>query len=782
MISWRWTAVMAILRGIQVTNAIELNLASQDSIKSAASTIAYDMMAFYNGNETGGIPGNLPAPYYWWEAGAMFGTLIDYWYYTGDSSYNDITIQGLLFQTGPNDDYMTPNQTRTEGNDDQGFWGIAAMSAAEVNFPNPPEKSPQWLALAQAVFNTQAVRWDTTTCGGGLRWQIFTFNNGYNYKNSISNGCFFNLGARLATYTGNDTYAQWAEQTWDWMESIGLIDQYYYVYDGSDDIGNCTKINRLQWTYNAGAMLLGAANMYNYTNGSEIWRTRVSGLLQGTNVFFQNNNIMVEVACELINKCDVDQHSFKAYLSRWMAATTKMAPFTYNDVMAKLAPSARAAAQQCSGGTNGRMCGLKWINGSVWDGSSGVGQQLAALEVIQSNLIRQVQSPVTNSTGGTSEVGFGFDVSDWTGDAMASILFNAAHLPARKHWTAIFLSVLGSPDPFGRQLDGLGGGISSLSKICVVGQSARAGCDVDFTFFAVGVRDSTVDESASCGNMMAAVGAWGLDQGVLALEDVQVAGGSGGRGGEGGKEVGNGREVCVRIFNTNTGKIIHSIFRAEDGEAIVDGDFRIDGVAGTGAKIELRFLDPAGSKTGKLLPTGNATDVINGITTTLVDAGNPCVFLPASSLNIPGTILPHEIDSHPTLLSTLEDIRRQAAVKMGLCNSLSSIPGSIPKIALIAPPQDHALSNGEKISQGEIDVLVRAISVGQPHKAVPITVGMAVAAAADIEGTVVRGVMGRERVDREGVVVGHASGRLMDREADYGWEGLLEGLNGFGCD
>jgi mannan endo-1,6-alpha-mannosidase len=360
------------------------------------------MMSYYSGNQTGGIPGNLPAPYYWWEAGAMFGALIDYWYYTGDSSYNDVTTQALLWQTGPNADYMTPNQTKTEGNDDQGFWGLAAMSAAEVNFPNPPTNQPQWLALAQAVFNTQAARWDDTSCGGGLRWQIFTFNNGYNYKNSISNGCFFNLAARLAKYTGNDTYAQWAEKTWDWVNAVDLMDSSYYIYDGSDDTINCTRVNRIQWTYNAGAFLLGAANMYNYTNGSALWEGRVKGMMQGIGVFFPENNIMQEVACENNGKCDVDQQSFKAYLARWMAATTKQAAFTFDPIMAYLAPSAQAAAQQCSGGDNGRTCGLKWTQGTTWDGSYGVGQEMAALEAIQSNLITQVSGPVTNKTGGTS--------------------------------------------------------------------------------------------------------------------------------------------------------------------------------------------------------------------------------------------------------------------------------------------------------------------------------------------------------------------------------------------
>jgi mannan endo-1,6-alpha-mannosidase len=153
-------------------------LTTTASIKSASSTIAHGMMRWYTGNQTGQIPGLLPGPYYWWEAGAMFGSLIDYWYYTGDPSYNNVVMQAMLFQVGDRNNYMPSNQSNSLGNDDQAFWAMAAMSAAELKFPNPPQDKPQWLALAQAVFNSQALRWDTTTCGGGLRWQIFTFNNG----------------------------------------------------------------------------------------------------------------------------------------------------------------------------------------------------------------------------------------------------------------------------------------------------------------------------------------------------------------------------------------------------------------------------------------------------------------------------------------------------------------------------------------------------------------------------------------------------------------------------
>lgn len=181
---------------------------------------------------------NIPEKIYWWETGEAFGALIDYWYLTNDTQWNALVSAGMLFQTGPNNDFQPPNQTVDLGNDDQVYWAFAAMTAAEYNFPNPPADQPQWLALAQAVFNTQAVRWDTSTCGGGLRWQVYSFNDGYNYKNSASNCGFFNLAARLGAYTHNQTYIDWAEKSWNWMTTIGLISPQYHVWDGSDDTKN----------------------------------------------------------------------------------------------------------------------------------------------------------------------------------------------------------------------------------------------------------------------------------------------------------------------------------------------------------------------------------------------------------------------------------------------------------------------------------------------------------------------------------------------------------------
>ncbi|KAL3424275.1 glycosyl hydrolase family 76 [Phlyctema vagabunda] len=404
------TLAAGLLLARSLVAAIELDLTSEASIKNVASTLAFDMMTYYKGNLSGGIPGVLPGPppdppegYYWWEAGAMWGTLIDYWYYTGDSTYNNEVSVGIQWQTGENNDMMPANWSQSMGNDDQGFWGMTAMSAAETNFPNPPSGRPGWLALAQAVFNTQAKRPDNL-CGGGLRWQVYPYLTGYNYKNSIANGCFFNLGARLARYTNNDTYAQHAETIWDWTTSVGLIDANYNIYDGAHIESNCTDINKIQFSYNMGVWLLGAATMYNHTGGSEMWKARVDSLLNSTfNTFFPDN-IAYEISCEAKLSCTVDMFSFKAYLARWLAATTKMAPYTYDAIMLRLSTSARAAAAQCTGGNNGRMCGLSWSSGQ-WDGTSGVGQQMAAMSVIFTNLLAlrgDIGLPVTNTTGGTS--------------------------------------------------------------------------------------------------------------------------------------------------------------------------------------------------------------------------------------------------------------------------------------------------------------------------------------------------------------------------------------------
>jgi len=259
--------------------------------------------------------------------------------------------------------------------------------------------------LAQAVFNTQATRPDSY-CGGGLRWQVYPYLTGYDYKNSIANGCFFNLGARLARYTGNTTYSDHATDIWNWFTSTGLIDpDTYSIYDGAHIETNCTDVNKVQFSYNMAVWLLGAANMYNSTTGAEqdSWKERTNLLLNSTiNTFFPGD-IAYEVACEPKLSCTTDMFSFKAYLTRWMAATTLVAPFTHDIIMPRLRASAIAAAAQCTGQDNQRSCGLSWKSG-VYDGTFGVGQQMAAMSAIFTNLLplQPIGAPVTNSTGGTS--------------------------------------------------------------------------------------------------------------------------------------------------------------------------------------------------------------------------------------------------------------------------------------------------------------------------------------------------------------------------------------------
>ncbi|TLD09370.1 uncharacterized protein PgNI_06902 [Pyricularia grisea] len=407
-------AACLLLQQLPGAVSISVNFNDANSVKSGASTVAFGMMKYYTGNNTGDTPGNLPDPYYWWEAGAMFGTMVDYWLLTGDTSYNAATTQALLHQVGDGKDYMPTNQTRTLGNDDQGFWAMAAMSAAESRYADPPAGQPQWLALAQAVFNEYTTRWDTKTCGGGLRWQIFQFNNGYNYKNSISNGAFFNLAARLARFTGNQTYSDWATKVWDWERSVGLMTDKYEIYDGAvaDGGNDCKNPDMVQWTYNAGIYMHGAAFMYNLTE-SATWKERVSGLLNRTMISFVNNSVLVEPGCEFVGTCNNDQQSFKGYLTRWMGGTAQLAPFTFNTIQPILRSNAEAAAASCSGspasgfkGTPGTACGFRYKAGSDFDGMVGVGEQMNALNALMYTLIKNNTKevvPVTADTGGTSK-------------------------------------------------------------------------------------------------------------------------------------------------------------------------------------------------------------------------------------------------------------------------------------------------------------------------------------------------------------------------------------------
>src|SRR5687767_8030311 len=208
------------------------------------------------------------------------------------------------------------------------------------------------------------------------------------------------------------------------------------------------------------------------------------------------------------------------------------------------------------------------------------------------------------------------------GGTSKALMLHLRDLPAdRPAWDAIFLTAMGSPDPHGRQLNGMGGGVSSLSKVCVLGPPSRPDADLDYTFAQVLVTEARVDYSGNCGNMSSAVGPFAVEEGIVPAGD---------------------GERLVRIHNTNTKKIINATFRVKDGRAVVEGELEIPGVAGTGSPVRLDFLEPGGAVTGKLLPTGKPRDVleipgIGKVEASMVDAANPCVFLAAESLGLKGT-------------------------------------------------------------------------------------------------------------------------------------------------
>ena len=333
------------------------------------------------------------------------------------------------------------------------------------------------------------------------------------------------------------------------------------------------------------------------------------------------------------------------------------------------------------------------------------------------------------------------------GGTSKAVMFRAADLPAeRELWTPIFLGVIGSPDPNGRQLDGMGGGISSLSKICVIEPPTRAGADVDYTFAQVSVKDAAVDYSGNCGNMSSAIGPFAVDENLIAVADADG-------------------EATVRIHNTNTRKLIVAHFPLEGGRAAVDGDFRLPGIAGSGAPVRLDFLEPGGAGTGMLLPTGNATDTleadgVHGIEVSMVDAANPCVFVAADALGASGVEMPDELEANGALLRRLEAIRIAASLRMGIAKTAEAaarIP-SIPKVAMVAPAREARTLAGERLAAADADITVRMISIGQPHRAVPLTGAMCLAVASRIEGTVVNRIARPSASPTDPVRIAQSSG------------------------
>ena len=307
------------------------------------------------------------------------------------------------------------------------------------------------------------------------------------------------------------------------------------------------------------------------------------------------------------------------------------------------------------------------------------------------------------------------------GGTSRAVMFHANHLPDRAQWDPIFLAAMGSPDPNGRQLDGMGGGVSSLSKVCVLAPSDREDADVDYTFAQVQIREAAVDYRANCGNMSSAVGPFAVDEGIVRP---------------------NGDTAVVRIFNTNTRRIIRSTFPLADGRAAMDGDLAIPGVAGTGAPVRLDFLAPGGATTGRLLPTGNVADRlevpgIGPIDVSMVDAANACVFVRARDLGLAGNELPDELERNAAVLDRLQAIRRAASVAMGIArdDAEARAINAVPFIGFIAPAMDAPTLAGAAIAADQVDLTVRFLSSGQPHRALPLTASLCTAIAARISFT-----------------------------------------------
>ncbi|MCR0981360.1 2-methylaconitate cis-trans isomerase PrpF family protein [Roseomonas populi] len=309
------------------------------------------------------------------------------------------------------------------------------------------------------------------------------------------------------------------------------------------------------------------------------------------------------------------------------------------------------------------------------------------------------------------------------GGTSKALMFHARDLPPeREAWEPILTAALGSPDPYGRQLDGMGGGVSSLSKACILGPPTRADADLDYTFAQVQIREARVEWRQNCGNMSSAIGPFAVEEGLVRVPD---------------------GDVVVRIHNTNTAKIIHAHFAVSGGMPRYAGDLAIPGVSGTGAPIRLDFLEPGGASTGRLLPTGRPLDVLtledgSRIEASLVDAANACAFVRASDIGLEGTELPEAIEARGDVMARLQAIRIAASVAMGIAPDAAAARGiaAIPFVGFLSPAAAFTDLTGTGLPAGAMDLAARIISNGQPHRALPLTISLCTAVAARIGGTI----------------------------------------------
>ena len=303
-----------------------------------------------------------------------------------------------------------------------------------------------------------------------------------------------------------------------------------------------------------------------------------------------------------------------------------------------------------------------------------------------------------------------------------ALVFHRRDLPADlAAWDDIFGSAMGSPAPYTRQLDGMGGGVTSLSHVCEVGPPTHPDADIDYTFAQIPVREQRVDYSTHCGTMSSAMGPFAVDEGLVKV---------------------SGNEALARIHKTNTKKIIHAYFALDDGKAAVDGDIAIPGVSGTGAPVRLEFLSPGGATTGRLLPTGNVCDTLDvpgvgKIEVSMVDAANACVFLRARDLALTGTELPDALEADKAAMQRLPAGRMAACVAMGIARNVAEAASRLsnPAIGFVAPAMDATLLSGEPLAGSDVDLTARMIARGEVHRALPLTRVLCMAVAAHISGT-----------------------------------------------
>jgi 2-methylaconitate isomerase len=352
----------------------------------------------------------------------------------------------------------------------------------------------------------------------------------------------------------------------------------------------------------------------------------------------------------------------------------------------------------------------------------------------------QIKIPATYMRGGTSK-GVFFKLDD---------LPKTAQVPGKAR-DALLLRVIGSPDPYGKHTDGMGGATSSTSKTVILSKSAQADHDVDYLFGQVAIDKPFIDWSGNCGNLTAAVGSFAISNGLVAAERIPQNG------------------LCtVRIWQANIGKTIIAHVPVTNGEVQETGAFELDGVTFPAAEVQIEFLDPAadeGEGGGAMFPTGNLVDDLDvpgvgSLKATLINAGIPTIFINAADIGYSGIELQDAINGNAKALAMFETIRAYGAVKMGLISHISEAAARqhTPKVAFVAPAQAYVSSSGKTVAIDDIDLVVRALSMGKLHHAMMGTAAVAIGTAAAIPGTLVNLAAGG--VKRKAVRFGHPSGSL----------------------